>query len=46
MLFTDDIHAEFDAFIADENRRARDQLFHFVLRFSAERAVQRILAVA
>src|SRR5579863_4995655 len=45
MLLTNDIHAEFDAFIADEYRRASDELAHLVLGFAAERAVQGILRI-
>jgi hypothetical protein len=45
MLFADDVHAKFDAFIADENGRAGNQLADLMLRFSAERTVQRVLRV-
>jgi hypothetical protein len=37
MLLTDDIHAEFNAFITNEYGRTRDQLAHLVLALSAER---------
>jgi len=40
VLFTDDIHAKLDAFIADEHRRAGDKLPHFVLAFAAEGAIE------
>ncbi len=42
-LFADNIHAELDAFIADENRRPSNELLHFMLALSAERTVERIL---
>ncbi len=45
-LLADDVHAEFDALIADEYGQAGDQLLHLVLRLAAERAVERVLAVA
>ena len=46
VLFADDIHAQFDAFIADEHGRARDKLAHLMLALAAERAIQRALGVA
>src|SRR5215472_19112754 len=46
VLFTDDIHAEFDAFVADEDRGAGDELADLVLALPAERAVERVLRVA
>ncbi len=46
VLFADDIHAQLDAFIADENRRPGDQLADLVLALSAEGAVQGVLRVA
>src|SRR5262249_49765584 len=46
VLFTDDIHAEFDAFVADEDGGAGDQLAHLVLALSAEGAVEGALGVA
>jgi hypothetical protein len=39
VLFADDIHAQLDAFIADENRRPGDQLADLMLALSAEGAV-------
>ena len=36
VLFADDIHAEFDAFIADEHGRSGDELAHLVLALPAE----------
>ena len=46
VLLADDIHAEFDAFVADEYRGTRDQLADFMLALAAERAIQRVLGVA
>src|SRR5207244_3303669 len=46
VLFADDVHAQFDAFIADEHGRARNQLADLVLALAAERAVERALGVA
>jgi hypothetical protein len=40
------VHAEFDAFIADEDGRPGNQLADFMLALSAERAIQRVLVVA
>jgi hypothetical protein len=45
-LFPDDVHAELDAFVADEHRRPGDELAHLVLALAAERAVERVLRVA
>ena len=44
-LFSDDIVAQFNAFIANEDGGACDQLAHFVLRLSAKAAIQGALAV-
>ena len=44
-LLADDVHAQLDALIADENRRAGDQLANLVLALAAEGAVQRALGV-
>ncbi len=46
VLFTDDIHAEFNAFVADEDGRSRDQLADFVLALPAERTIKRVLGIA
>ena len=46
VLLADNVHAELDAFIADENSRARDELADLVLALAAERAVERVLRVA
>ena len=45
VLFADDVHAQFDAFIADEHGRARNQLADFMLALAAEGAVQGALGV-
>ena len=44
-LLANDVHAQLDAFIADEHRRAGNQLPDLVLALAAERAVQRALGV-
>jgi hypothetical protein len=46
VLLTDDIHAEFDAFIADEDGGPGDKLADLVLRLAAERTIECILRVA
>ena len=46
VLFADDVHAQFDAFIADEHGRAGDQLAHLMLALAAERAIERVLGIA
>ena len=43
IFLADDVHAQFDAFIADENSRARNQLANFMLTLPAKRAIKRIL---
>jgi len=43
VLLADDVHAEFDALVADENRGTRDQLADFMLALAAEGAIQRVL---
>jgi hypothetical protein len=45
VLFLDDVHAEFDAFITDEYVGSRDQLPHLMLAFAAKGAVQRVLGI-
>ena len=45
-LFADDVHAQFDAFVADEHRRPGDQLAHLVLALAAEGTIERVLGVA
>src|SRR6478609_8342157 len=46
VFLTDDVHAEFDALIADENGRPGNELAHFVLALAAERAVEGVLRIA
>ena len=46
VLLADDVHAQLDALVADEDRRPGDELADFVLALAAERAVERVLAVA
>ena len=46
VLFTDDIHAKLNAFIANEYRRPGDQLADLMLRLPAEGAVESILGIA
>src|SRR5215467_6468754 len=46
VLLANDVHAQLDAFVADENGRAGDELAHLVLALAAERAVERILGIA
>ena len=46
VLLADDVHAQFDAFIADEHRRPGNELADLVLALAAEGAVQSVLAVA
>src|SRR4029077_15068030 len=46
ILLANDIHAKFNAFVANEDSGAGDKLAHLVLAFAAERAVQRVLRIA
>ena len=46
VLLADDVHAQLDAFVADEDGRTGDQLADLVLALAAERAVERVLRVA
>src|SRR5215475_7569973 len=46
VLLADDIHAELDALVANEDGRTGDELAHLVLALAAERAVERVLGVA
>jgi hypothetical protein len=41
VLLADDVHAQFDALVADENRRPRDEFMDLMLAFAAERAVKK-----
>jgi hypothetical protein len=43
-LFPDDVVAELDAFVADEDRRPGDQLSDLVLALAAEGAVEELFA--
>src|SRR5215813_8476335 len=43
VLLADDVHAQFDAFVADEYGRAGDELAHLVLALAAEHAMERFL---
>src|SRR5260370_19412395 len=45
-LLPDDVHAEFDAFIADEHRRAGTELPDLVLALPAEATIQGVAGVA
>src|SRR6516164_5721402 len=45
ILLADDVHAQFDALVANEHGRAGDELAHLVLALAAERAVERILGI-
>src|SRR5262249_45351640 len=42
----DDVHAELNAFIADEHRWAGDELAHLVLALAAERAVESVFRLS
>ena len=46
VLFANDIHAKFNAFITDEHGRAGNQLLHFMLAFSTERTIECVLGIA
>ena len=46
VLLADDIHAQLDAFVADEHGGPGDELPDLVLRLPAERAVKGVLRVA
>ena len=46
VLLADDVHAQFDAFVADEDGRAGNELAHLVLALAAERAVEGVLGIA
>jgi len=43
-LVADDVVAQVDALVADEDRRSRDELFDLVLTLAAKRAVQKLFA--
>src|SRR2546422_11175514 len=46
VLLADDVHAQLDAFVADEHGRAGNELAHLVLALAAERAMERVLRIA
>ena len=45
VLFTDDIHAQFDTFVTDKHIRPGDEFSDLVLTLAAERAVKGVFAV-
>src|SRR6185312_14660133 len=46
VFLANDVHAEFDALVADEDGRPGNELAHLVLALAAERAIERIFGVA
>ncbi len=46
VLFTDNIHAEFNTFITNEYGWTSNQLANFMLAFAAERTVKSAFAIA
>ena len=46
VLLADDVHAQLDALVANEDGRPGNELAHLVLAFAAERAVERVLRIA
>src|SRR5262249_42272869 len=46
VLLANDVHAKFDALVADENGRPGNELAHLVLALAAERAVESVLRIA
>jgi hypothetical protein len=46
VLFTDDIHAELDALVADKHGWPGNELSHLVLALAAEGAIKGVLRVA
>src|ERR1700730_18504497 len=46
VLLADDVHAQLDAFVADEHRRAGNEFAHLVLALAAECAMERVLRIA
>src|SRR5450755_3266347 len=44
-FLVDDILAQLDAFVADEHRRARDELAHLMLALAAEPAIEGMLRI-
>src|SRR5664279_2866932 len=45
-FLADDIHAQFDAFVANKDGRTGDKLANFMLALAAERAIERVLCIA
>jgi hypothetical protein len=45
VLFTDDIHAEFDALVADEHGRPSDEFADFMLALAAERTIKGVFGI-
>ncbi len=46
VLFPDDVHAQLDAFITDEHRRAGNQLTHLMLALAAKRAIESVFLLS
>src|SRR6266487_5911874 len=46
ILLAYDVHAQFDALVADKYGRAGDELAHLVLTLATERAMERVLRIA
>jgi hypothetical protein len=46
VLLADDVHAQLDAFIADEYGRTGNQLTDFMLALAAERAIEGVLLLS
>src|SRR6185436_14077489 len=45
VLLANDVHAQFDALVADEYGRSGNELAHLMLALAAERTVERVLGV-
>ena len=46
VLLADDVHAQLDAFVTNEDGRPGNELAHLVLALATERAVERVLRIA
>src|SRR5580700_1100979 len=46
VLLANDVHAQFDTLVANEDGRPGDELAHLVLALAAERAIKRVLGIA
>src|SRR6266545_7071838 len=46
VLLADDVHAQLDAFVADVDSWAGNELAQLVLALAAERAIERVLGIA